>query len=68
MMKSQSTSGGNTLNFSDDEKISDNNDFINDSEELVDDVSLYRKLDPLYPNPLEREHYNNFLTKLAIRF
>ena len=66
-MKSQSTSRGNTLNFSD-EKISDNNDFINDSEELVDDASLYRKLDPLYPNPLEREHYNNFLTKLAIRF
>ena len=68
MMKSQSTSRGNTLNFSDDEKISDNNDFINDSEELVDDASLYRKFDPLYSNPLEREHYSNFLTKLATQF
>ena len=45
------------IHFEIDEKMSDNNDFINDSEEIADDISLYRKLNPLYPNPLEHKHY-----------
>ena len=44
----------NTLN-SDNEKVSKDNDFINDLEEIVDDVSLNRKR-----NPCEREDYNKF--------
>ena len=43
------------VNISDNEKLSENNDFINDSEEIADNKSLYRKLDPY-----NLEHYIKF--------
>ena len=45
-----------TLDFSDDETINDKDgNFIDDSEQLMEDVSFYRKLDPENLN-----HYNKF--------
>ena len=45
-----------TLDFSDDETTNDEDgNFIDDSEQLMEDVSFYRKLDPENLN-----HYNKF--------
>ena len=44
------------LDFSDDETINDKDgNFIDDSEQLMEDVSFYRKLDPE-----NLKHYNKF--------
>lgn len=43
------------LEFSDDEKTSGEADFIDDSEQPMEDVSFYRKLDPE-----NIDHYNKF--------
>ena len=40
------------VSISDNQKLSENNDFINDSEEIADDKSLYRKLNPYNPEHL----------------
>lgn len=44
--------------FSVEEKIDDDYDFINDTNEIYDDVNLYRRLDPN-----NSEHYNTFLNQ-----
>ena len=43
------------IDFSDDEKTDQDENFINDSEQPMEDVSFYRKLDPE-----NIDHYNKF--------
>ena len=42
----ESSDNGDTIHFSDDEETIDDNNFINSSEEITDDASFYRNLDP----------------------
>ena len=51
----ESSDNGDTIHFSDDDETIDDNNFINDSKEITDDVSFYRNLDPH-----NADHYNKF--------
>ena len=51
----ESIDNGDTIHFSDDEETIGGNNFINDSEEINDDISFYRNLDPH-----NSDHYNKF--------
>ena len=51
----ESSDNGDTIHFSDDAETIDDNNSINDSEEITDDISFYRNLDPH-----NADHYNKF--------
>ena len=57
-----------TINFSDDEKTDEDKNFMDDSEQPMEDVSFYRKFDPE-----NIDHYNTFTNqtrdpKVAVKF
>ena len=59
----ESSENGDTIHFPHVEETIDDNNFINESEEINDNVTFYRNL-----NPHNADHYNRFPNQLVILF